>query len=506
MLLTYSFCNSHWCVSNPPGLGTVQYALRLSIICGYPSYSFVRSSTPITTSSKFDPANRRFNWGTPVPIHVCTTHLICLFYAHMCICSLGTSDDSGKPLAGGPLKLLLASQRSAIMAAPEPATPSKKRAHRDTPESKTRIDSIFRAFSDQYNLGLTIPPVIPGSPHKQRDRANPEWEIYWRFFVHYNQDNHSTILNLFRDRAIALCQRWVGKPRANWDVVPQVTGLPKAATPMERHHLKQLLINVLDENAPPRSSLGHKKKNSLSGLGLISPEKQYRQPLFESASKLPTPKRSSTDRHGERLFKRTKSITTETYEDPGLEGHNTVSGINLDSATKDPSNQSRNHFRGSNHNLHTASATSSRPIVASSADEVFSQPDLPLLATQSTNEAIIAQEKRKLPLQATLRSYSVTSNSSQGLSEAFSVHDNHQGSPHNVNAKQTVHNSIPVLSYSDNILEEEINLEQLGPLYPILPAIERQATEIAASRSSKLEERLQAVWRKFNSSSLWNSD
>lgn len=132
------------------------------------------------------------------------------------------------------------------MTGPPTATPN-------TPKKPAGADLLVNKFNTKYSLGIQVPDLSL-SPHNRRQIIKNEEEeraeqIHARLRkLQYNGfGTLNTVESEFEVAARNVASRWVPKPRAEPDTLPQSDAPPRARTDAERQQLQLLLLNLLKE-------------------------------------------------------------------------------------------------------------------------------------------------------------------------------------------------------------------------------------------------------------------
>ncbi|KAI0146045.1 RNA dependent RNA polymerase-domain-containing protein [Hypoxylon sp. NC0597] len=178
------------------------------------------------------------------------------------------------------------------MAPRPPVTPSKPQPN------ITEFDIWFLEFSNTYNLNLRRSPADL-SPEKKRTLPYySDLQYYESLKVQYFRGKHTLIQNLFEQGAKEIHSKWVKKPRAERNVVPFPTQLPRATTEPERCQLLELLGSILEDVSSPNVSSRCSVSASFPDHA-ISPTRARRS------------KRNSDEHQGTPSPKRTRSVPSE---------------------------------------------------------------------------------------------------------------------------------------------------------------------------------------------------
>jgi len=118
----------------------------------------------------------------------------------------------------------------------------------------TEFDIWFLEFSNLYSLNLRRPnPTLSIEQTRVSPYDQEDW-FYTALKEQYHQGNAEIVLKNFHKEARNIHSRWVKKSKADLDVIPSYTNLPRAATEPERAHLLRRLTVILENLGPSDDS------------------------------------------------------------------------------------------------------------------------------------------------------------------------------------------------------------------------------------------------------------
>jgi hypothetical protein len=302
---------------------------------------------------------------------------------------------------------------------------------------------------------------------RSRELADDEERIYRRFKYHYHQGSLDPIFEIYRGRAIDHHKKWVRKPNAERDVLPSITGVPRAATGIERDELRRLLVTVLDEFNPWSPKLS------------LQPIPEFRHGVSSAQGQSEPRKQLSPKRHGAGLppeYSPPKKAKSFAVGDTTASHNLSSSRIGRGRPYHSFSEPSRNTSRGT---------------------AVFSHHDSMRMASQLTQTTVEASSQEKSRHEGQLRylrQESPTPGSINPLMESRDQVEVNQDLQDDV--RHLLDSSSPTYAYSDfsDFLDEdeiEACLDQSTHSSRRTPIDQH-----LSAADLKLDERLRASWRK----------
>lgn len=120
------------------------------------------------------------------------------------------------------------------------------------PVPDSEFHRVICSLNDQYNLGILKPVHSPGRGRKHPRSHDEACDIYERLEVIHKQGHTlPELLGRFHRKAQDVSQAWVPKPRADPDVLPELSAPHSAQSAKERAALRRCLLDELDAT-PPR--------------------------------------------------------------------------------------------------------------------------------------------------------------------------------------------------------------------------------------------------------------
>lgn len=116
------------------------------------------------------------------------------------------------------------------------------------PVLDSEFHRIICSLNDEYHLGILQPPqaptssVVRGKKPRHHDEA---YQIYEGLRVIYNQRRDAELLGRFRRKAEDISRAWVAKPRADPDLLPELSAPHGLQTDEERAALRRCLLELL---------------------------------------------------------------------------------------------------------------------------------------------------------------------------------------------------------------------------------------------------------------------
>ncbi|KAJ3564095.1 hypothetical protein NPX13_g7961 [Xylaria arbuscula] len=141
----------------------------------------------------------------------------------------------------------------------------------DMPSDDGRFDLWFLEFSNAYNLNLHRPNSAFLTPPDPSASYYDDSSFYDRLRTQHHLGNTQTVQDIFAQAARRIQSQWVPKPKAETDVTPSASHLPRASTENERRSLLENLESVLDVLDGGAHSSKHNMKRPSAGRTRTSP-------------------------------------------------------------------------------------------------------------------------------------------------------------------------------------------------------------------------------------------
>jgi hypothetical protein len=116
------------------------------------------------------------------------------------------------------------------------------------PVLDSEFHRIICSLNDEYHLGILQPPQEPtssavrGKKPRHHDEA---YQMYDGLRVIYNQHRDAELLGRFRRKAEDISRAWVAKPRADPDLLPELSAPHGLQADEERAALRRCLLELL---------------------------------------------------------------------------------------------------------------------------------------------------------------------------------------------------------------------------------------------------------------------